>query len=533
MDVVFDQPLMPPEPTVRPTPRPPAATPTPRLPADPAELLRQGNAAWDRQDWVRAMELYEALLRQVPGHPIAAERGAAARTNVAAQQREAEAARRAAERARREAAERAQQERAQREAAERERRNVPLYRETARTYIDAGQWDKAVEWLRKIAAVDPSDDYLQSVLEKEIQMVERELAAGRLDAAEAGLQRLRGLLPEARSVSVAGKIAAAREAAEAAQTEALEAEGDRLLAAGDRVGAREAWVHARRLQPAHPGLPQRIESVRPQSGEHWVDSGIGMRFRYIPAGSFEMGSPSSEPERSPDERQHRVTLTRGYWMGETEVTQAQWRAVMGTNPSHFSSCGDNCPVEQVSWFDAVAFANAMSRKVGLPECYQIEENAVSFEGPNCTGYRLPTEAEWEYAARATTLSPFSFGVCPAPREAVHLGNFQVSGKPKGFIVKKTETLRRISTVPVRTFAANNWGLYEVHGNVSEWVWDWYGWYLSGAVSDPTGPSGGSNRVFRGGSWGSHARGCRSAFRDGIDPGYRISRLGLRLVRTAE
>jgi len=245
-------------------------------------------------------------------------------------------------------------------------------------------------------------------------------------------------------------------------------------------------------------------------------------FRYIPAGEFVMGSPRTEPGRKEDERQHRVRITRGFWMGETEVTQGQYRAVMGGNPSHFKNCGDDCPVEEVSWEDAVRYANALSKRAGLTPCYENSGWYARFRGLGCEGYRLPTEAEWEYAARAGTEAPFWTGRCLSTDEANYNGTEPLEGCPKGKYREKT--------VPVRSFAANPWGLYEVSGNVWEWVWDLYEDYPRGTVTDPLGPSRGFGRVFRGGGWSSVGGYCRSAIRS-----YYFSSknyLGFRLARTA-
>jgi formylglycine-generating enzyme required for sulfatase activity len=225
----------------------------------------------------------------------------------------------------------------------------------------------------------------------------------------------------------------------------------------------------------------------------------------VRAGSFTMGSPSSEEGHSSDEAQHQVTLTRDFWLGATEVTQAQWRAVMGSNPSYFDDC-DACPVERVSWDDAVAFLNALSDREGLARCY----DGASFKGLVCEGYRLPTEAEWEYAARAGTTGA-RYGDLGAI--AWHAGN---SGGRTG---------------PVGEKQPNAWGLHDMLGNVWEWVHDWYASYPSGAVSDPQGPSSGGYRVFRGGGWSDEARSARAAFRVGDAPANRGGFLGLRAARS--
>ncbi|MCG2759234.1 MAG: formylglycine-generating enzyme family protein [Desulfobacteraceae bacterium] len=229
-------------------------------------------------------------------------------------------------------------------------------------------------------------------------------------------------------------------------------------------------------------------------GKEFVNS-IGMKFVLIPAGSFMMGSPSSEPERDSDENQHRVTLTKGFYMGVTEVTQGQWREIMGSNPSNFK--GDNLPVEQVSWNDCQEFI----RKLNLQE------------GGN--KYRLPTEAEWEYACRAGSTSRFCFGDSDGSLEQYAWYNSNSSNK----------------THPVAQKKPNEWGLYDMHGNVWEWCQDWFGDYPSGHVADPDGPSSGSFRVRRGGSWFSYAGVCRSASRHDGTPGGRGGHLGFRLART--
>jgi len=234
-------------------------------------------------------------------------------------------------------------------------------------------------------------------------------------------------------------------------------------------------------------------------------------FVYIAPGTFMMGSPSSEEGRDTDETQHSVTLTRGFYLQTTEVTQGEWQRVMGNNPSYFSNCGSDCPVEQVSWLDAVGYANALSRADGLSECYDSSGN-VRGGGSiyACTGYRLPTEAEWEYAARAgTTGSRYD----TLDQVAWHSGN---SG---------------LETHGVGELLANAWGLHDMLGNVWEWTHDWYGTYGS-TVTDPVGASSGSNRVLRGGDRNDSAQNARSASRFSIAPAFRNDAFGFRLARSA-
>jgi formylglycine-generating enzyme required for sulfatase activity len=232
---------------------------------------------------------------------------------------------------------------------------------------------------------------------------------------------------------------------------------------------------------------------------------IGMAFVYIKPGSYTMGSPSTEPGRSSSEIQHQVTLTKGYYMQTTEVTQGQWKAVMGSNPSYFSSCGDDCPVETVSWTEAQAFITALNEK------------------EQTNNYRLPTEAEWEYAARAGSTTAFANG--GIRKTGCDLdANLDAMGWYCGNANSKTHQ--------VAQKAANAWGLYDMHGNVWEWCNDWYGNYPANDVTDPGGAAEGSYRVLRGGSWSYYAQNCRSANRSNdASPGYRGYDIGLRLSRT--
>ena len=215
--------------------------------------------------------------------------------------------------------------------------------------------------------------------------------------------------------------------------------------------------------------------------------------RWIPAGRFSMGSPSSEEGRYSNELQHEVALSRGLFLAETECTQGQWEAVMGSNPSNLK--GRDRPVEQVSWEEAVEFCRKLTAK-------QRQEGVL----PEGWEWRLPTESEWEYAARAGTT-----GARHGELDAIawHGGN---SGS---------------ETHGVKGKQANAWGLYDMVGNVWEWCGDWYGDYPTGNVTDPTGPGLGSLRVNRGGVWNGGARNARSAFRNWCVPGNRNSFLGFR------
>jgi formylglycine-generating enzyme required for sulfatase activity len=239
----------------------------------------------------------------------------------------------------------------------------------------------------------------------------------------------------------------------------------------------------------------------------------------LSAGTFTMGSPPSEPERQSNETQHTVTLTRDFEIQTTEVTQSQFEEMMGYNPSSFSSCGSDCPVESVNWHEAAAYCNELSAGAGLSECYDCTGSGSSVScSPSsayatpyaCSGFRLPMESEWEYAARAGTTTA-RYGDLDAI--AWYSSN---SGSTTHAVAGKL---------------ANAWGLYDMLGNVWEWTHDWYDDYPSGSVTDPWGPTAGSHRVLRGGSWVSVAGYARAAFRNRITPDRRNFNFGFRPVRS--
>jgi formylglycine-generating enzyme required for sulfatase activity/TPR repeat protein len=250
---------------------------------------------------------------------------------------------------------------------------------------------------------------------------------------------------------------------------------------------------------------------------------VGYSMMRIPAGKFLMGSPGREPGRVADETQHLVTIGKDFLLGATTVTQRQWRKIMATNRSFFTSCGDDCPAEGVSWYEALDFCNRLSDLEGLTRCYSRTPDDEIHWDRICTGYRLPTEAEWEYAARAGSAAPYNTGQCLSAHQANYDGEYPQPGCPKG--------QAREAPVRVGSFAPNAWGLYDMHGNVWEWVWDGMAAYPHGLAIDPTGPDDGSERVLRGGGWNSVAQFCRSAVRFGVDPGSRFSDLGFRLAKS--
>ena len=252
-----------------------------------------------------------------------------------------------------------------------------------------------------------------------------------------------------------------------------------------------ATAYARQVEQAR----QAQKETAPDGETRMVKTlnGVEYVFRWCPPGSFLMGSPEGEEGRRDDETPHRVTLSEGFWMLETPVTQEMWRSLMNDEPRFYYDGepsyhqGENLPVERVDRYDCVRFCHKLADKIGLE-------------------FSLPTEAQWEYACRAGSTTPFSFGWKLNGDQANCDGTAPCGTSAEGVWLKET--------TPVRRYAPNAWGLYDMHGNVAEWCRDWYGDYPSGEVTDPTGPKKGRDYVIRGGSWNSGAMDCRSAARDG-------------------
>ncbi len=254
-------------------------------------------------------------------------------------------------------------------------------------------------------------------------------------------------------------------------------------------------------------------------------------FVLIKGGSFEMGSPEDEPWRSADETLHTVTVS-DFYMSPYEVRQSEYAEVMGNDPSNFD--GDDLPVENVSWLDAVAFCNALSEKENLTPAYTVDGKTVTWDR-SANGYRLPTEAEWEYACRTGTTTPFNTETSISPEESNYYGHYPYEIEDnyfsQGNLTTKPGEYRQ-TTVAVDSFSPNGFGLYNMHGNVSEWVWDLYGEYSTANEVDPTGPESGTRRIYRGGGWNDFAKNMRSAYRAALPEDKGSFNLGIRLVRNA-
>ncbi len=259
-----------------------------------------------------------------------------------------------------------------------------------------------------------------------------------------------------------------------------------------------------------------------ESTEKSISNSIGMKLVLVPAGSFTMGSPKTEADRGDDEAEHQVEITKPFYMGIYHVTQEEYAKVVGKNPSWMSSTGSarqkvkgmdtgRFPVDNVKWTDAQQFCNklsALDSKAGKPR-----------------RYRLPTEAEWEYAAREAgkSRSPFCFGETLNSEQANFDGTFPFGKTIKGPSLSRTSK--------VGSYKPNNLGLYDMHANIWHWCADWYGkdYYGKSPKQDPQGPTSGSTRVLRGGGWCQNGKDCRSANRSNEAPSFSDGTIGFRVV----
>jgi uncharacterized repeat protein (TIGR02543 family) len=286
-----------------------------------------------------------------------------------------------------------------------------------------------------------------------------------------------------------------------------------------------------------------VVSQTPNAGDEMESNVVGIKHVWVPAGTFIMGSPASETDMLgnswyDNERSQRQVTVSGFWMGKYQVAQAEWKAVMGMgyNPSYFT--GDNLPVDSVSWYEVIVFCNRLSIKEGLTPAYQVTGvtnwetqtaptssnatwNAATIN-PDSDGYRLPTEAQWEYACRAGTTTAFYNG--DNTENDYHNA---LVGEVAWFSLNNSN-----ETKPVGQKTANAWGLHDMHGNVFEWCWDWYtaSYNDAGGSNNPQGATSGTSRVLRGGTWLSNGQHLRSAYRNYTDPWSWYNFNGFRLVR---
>lgn len=249
----------------------------------------------------------------------------------------------------------------------------------------------------------------------------------------------------------------------------------------------------------------------------------------VKGGKFMMGSPDSENWRSSDETQHEVTVS-DFWIARNEVTQSEYTALMKDNPSTFR--GDDLPVENVTWLEAIRFCNAKSEAENLTPAYIIDGAKVTWNLAS-DGYRLPTESEWEYACRAGTTTPFNLEHSIGADEANFYGHYPYEIEENYFSqhkLTKKPGIYRGETVNVGSFTPNKLGLFDMHGNVGEWCWDIYAPYPSDKSINPTGPESGTRRVNRGGGWNDFAKNMRSAYRAAAPQERRLYNVGFRLAR---
>lgn len=288
----------------------------------------------------------------------------------------------------------------------------------------------------------------------------------------------------------------------------------------------------------HVRAKQLIDAILAQAS---TSKSTGLELVLIPAGAFDMGAPPTERGRQAEEALHPARITQPFFLGKFEVIQAEYEKVVKARPSWFHDAADKTrgmdtsrfPVERVTWFDAIAFCNALSERDGYPPYYKVTDAknvdgsirtaTVAILGGN--GYRLPTETEWEYACRAHTTTAYSFG--PGLTERQANANFVRS------ISYATTTVALGRTAKVGSYPPNAWGLHEMHGNVAEWCWDWRqpDGYAKAPLEDSHGPAEGLHRVLRGGSWLINIDNCRSASRFWQAPGEASYFVGFRVART--
>jgi formylglycine-generating enzyme required for sulfatase activity len=323
-----------------------------------------------------------------------------------------------------------------------------------------------------------------------------------------------------------------------------EAASEQLAALGDA-----ALAALRQTAESHADLETRLRAQQLVTKillAGRTSKSIGLEMSLVPAGTMMLGSPDGESGRKADEKLHRVQMTRSFLLGTYEVTQEEWARVMRTVPSWFGPEGpgkdkvpdgafNRHPVERVTWYDAIEFCNKLSAMDGFQPYYKLADvvrEGASIKAAKVTiaggsGYRLPTEAEWEYACRSGTTTPFHFGAGSNGQKA-NVKGMTFTGY--GGTVRGPDLQR---TAPVGNYEPNPWGLCDMHGNVAEWCWDWYRgeYYGEGPERDPAGPETGHQRVARGGSWMLNETSSRSAARGLQTPDESKEHTGFRVART--